>query len=113
MDCRYLGTPNLEVVDEVAAHLFRIAQEATQNSLRHAQASRVEFDLQREPDGLVLTVRDNGRGVAPDQEPGEGMGLKIMRYRASILGGRLTVGPDRGGGTLVRCIVPLRQSSGS
>jgi PAS domain S-box-containing protein len=113
VDCRYLGVQDLAVVDEVAAHLFRIAQEATQNSLRHAQATRIEFDLRREPGGLLLTVRDNGRGIEPDEEDGEGTGLKIMRFRASILGGCLSVGTDPQGGTLVRCIVPLGHSTGS
>jgi PAS domain S-box-containing protein len=107
VDCRYLGLPNLAVEDEVVAtHLFRIAQEAAQNALKHAHATRIEFDLRREPEGLLLTVHDDGRGIDPDVEHGDGMGLKIMRYRANILGGRLTVtsGPRRG--TLVRCTVP-------
>jgi PAS domain S-box-containing protein len=110
VDCRYLGLPHLAVEDEVVAmHLFRIAQEATQNALKHAQATRIVFDLRREPEGLSLTVRDDGRGMDPDVEHGDGMGLKIMRYRANILGGHLTIGADPYRGTLVRCVVPLRR----
>jgi PAS domain S-box-containing protein len=110
VDCRYLGLTDLAVEDEVAAHLFRIAQEAVQNALKHAQATLIELDLRREPEGLLLTVRDDGRGIDPDAEQGDSMGLKIMRYRANILGGRLTIGPDPNRGTLVRCVVPLRQA---
>ena len=109
VDCRYLGLPHLAVEGEVVAmHLFRIAQEAAQNALKHAQATRIEFDLRRAPEGLLLTVRDDGRGMDPDAEHGDGMGLKIMRYRANILGGRLAIGPDPHRGTIVRCVVPLR-----
>jgi PAS domain S-box-containing protein len=111
VDCRYLGLPHLAVEGEVVAmHLFRIAQEAAQNALKHAQATRIEFDLRRAPEGLLLTVRDDGRGMDPDAEHGDGMGLKIMRYRANILGGRLAIGPDPHRGTIVRCVVPLRHS---
>jgi PAS domain S-box-containing protein len=111
VDCRYLGLPRLEVEDEVAAmHLFRIAQEAAQNALKHAQATRIEFDLRREPEGLLLTVRDDGRGIDPDMKHGDAMGLKIMRYRANILGGHLAISSDPHRGTLVRCVVPLRRS---
>jgi PAS domain S-box-containing protein len=109
VDCRYLGLPHLEVEDEVVAmHLFRIAQEAAQNALKHAQATRIELDLRREPEGLLLTVRDDGRGMDPDGEHVDSMGLKIMRYRANILGGRLTIVSDPHHGTLVRCVAPLR-----
>ncbi|MGW8310505.1 MAG: sensor histidine kinase [Thiogranum sp.] len=108
VDCQYLGLADLAVEDEVAAHLFRIAQEAVQNALKHAQATRIELDLRRKPEGLLLTVRDDGRGIDPDVEQGDSMGLKIMRYRANILGGRLTIGPEPHRGTLVRCVVPLR-----
>jgi PAS domain S-box-containing protein len=112
VDCRYLGVPDLAVEDEIVAmHLFRIAQEAAQNALKHAQATRIEFDLRREPEGLLLTVRDDGRGMDPDVAHVDGMGLKIMRYRANILGGRLAIGSDPLGGTLVRCVVRLRDSS--
>jgi two-component system CheB/CheR fusion protein len=110
VECRYLGLTDVAVEDEVAAHLFRIAQEAVQNALKHAQATLIELDLRREPEGLLLTVRDDGLGIDPDAEQGGSMGLTIMRYRANILGGRLTIGPDPHRGTLVRCVVPLRHA---
>jgi PAS domain S-box-containing protein len=110
VECRYLGLTDVAVEDEVAAHLFRIAQEAVQNALKHAQATLIELDLRREPEGLLLTVRDDGLGIDPDAEQGGSMGLTIIRYRANILGGRLTIGPDPHRGTLVRCVVPLRHA---
>jgi PAS domain S-box-containing protein len=110
VDCRYLGLPHLAVDDEVlATHLFRIAQEATQNALKHAQATCIELDLCHRPEGLLLTVNDDGRGVDVHLEHGDGMGLKIMRYRANILGGCLSIGAGPQGGTLVSCVVPLRR----
>jgi two-component system CheB/CheR fusion protein len=111
VDCRYAGRPHLAVEDEaVATHLFRIAQEAAQNALKHAQATRIEFDLRHEPEGLLLTVRDDGRGMDPDVKRTDCTGLKIMHYRANILGGRLTIASDPHCGTLVRCVVPLHHS---
>lgn len=111
VDCRYLGLPDLVLEDEVVAmHLFRIAQEAAHNALKHAQATRIEIDLRRELEELLLTVRDDGRGIDPDVEHRDGIGLKIMRYRANILGGSLAIGLDPHHGTLVRCAVPLRRS---
>jgi PAS domain S-box-containing protein len=111
VNCRFLGLADLAVEDEVVAmHLFRIAQEAAQNALKHAQATHIEVDLRRVPEGLLLMVRDDGRGIDPGVEHGDKMGLKIMRYRANILGGRLTIDSAPHSGTLVCCVVELRRS---
>lgn len=109
VDCRYKGTRDLAVIEDlediVVIHLFRIAQEAVQNALKHAQATRIEVDLYRDSEALVLTVLDNGKGIDASIEDGDHMGLKIMHYRAGIIGGKLTICPQHG--TLVRCEVPL------
>jgi signal transduction histidine kinase len=87
----------------VDATAYRIAQEALTNVLRHAGAQRAEV-LLRYGDDLRLSVRDDGRGAAPD--PG-GMGLRGMRERAELLGGTLHAGPDRAGGFRVDAVLPL------
>lgn len=84
---------------ETAVHLFRIAQEAMANAIRHGQATRIDVTLGRRGGVHELVVTDNGRGFepeAPRQAPGSGLGL--MSYRATLLGGRLEVAsrPSRG-----------------
>jgi signal transduction histidine kinase len=97
-------------IDEAASvGLFRIAQEALTNVVRHAQASLVEIRLGAEGGELVLSVRDDGRGFDPDSRAGaETLGLAGMRERAALLGGALTIAAAPGGGTLIRAVVPLR-----
>lgn len=91
---------------EVSRQILRIAQEAVNNSLRHSQAHRVDIELQCGAEELRLLVRDDGVGPG---EPGEGhgMGTRIMRHRAEIMGGNLSVGHAPGGGTLVICKLPV------
>lgn len=108
VECHYEGKPAVPVEDRsVALHLYRIAQEAVNNAARHAEAEHIALHLDSEPEGLVLTVRDDGKGIDPNQENHSRLGLQIMRYRAGIIGGRLSIGPAEGGGTRVRCVVPL------
>ena len=91
---------------ELSSQLFRIAQEAVANALRHASARRIRIELARGAEGDRLLVRDDGVGFAPDGNR-DGMGLRIMRYRSELIGGSLSVGAAPGGGTLVTCTVPL------
>jgi signal transduction histidine kinase len=90
--------------------LFRIAQEATTNALRHSGASRVQIVLESTAVNVRLAIDDDGRGLEPDSSPDGGMGLHIMRYRAHVLGTELVVAARPGGGTRVECIV--RRESG-
>jgi signal transduction histidine kinase/ligand-binding sensor domain-containing protein len=84
-------------------HLFRIAQEALTNAVRHAQASRVSVSLAFTDHEVELTVHDDGRGLPP-QAPGRGLhfGLSGMRERARALGSRLEVESAPGRGTTIR-----------
>lgn len=91
---------------EVTSQLYRIAQEAVSNAVRHARAGRIRVELDRSDGDLRLLVRDDGVGMPPDAGL-EGMGLRIMRYRAELMGGSLSIGPAPGGGTLVTCTLPL------
>jgi signal transduction histidine kinase len=88
----------------VATQLYRIAQEATNNAVRHARAGMIRLDLAREYRVITLRITDDGIGMALD-DPHEGLGLQIMRYRAASVGGRLTIDSKPGQGTSVTCVV--------
>lgn len=107
------GSSEADAMARLPAHVetavFRIAQEALSNVVKHAQAQRAWLRISQEPDAVRLEVEDDGTGLPETlAEPPEHMGLFNMRERAALLGGRCTVGPGpRGTGTLVRAILPL------
>jgi PAS domain S-box-containing protein len=77
---------------EAAIQLYRIAQEASNNALKHGQASTIEIFLGHDDSGRIeLRVSDNGCGFPEDFQPGQGMGLRVMNYRASLIGGSLEI----------------------
>jgi signal transduction histidine kinase len=98
------GLPALRPALEAA--LYRVAQEALHNALRHSGAAKVRMGLSRSGRHVVLEVSDDGHGFAPDVQP-RGLGLASMRERASAVGGKLIIRSGRSG-TLVRMSVPLR-----
>jgi signal transduction histidine kinase len=111
-ECR---TPVKACPSEIGTHLFRIAQEAVNNALKHARASRLGIALAVEGERVSLTVRDNGRGLPARLPAKRGMGLRIMQYRAAMIGGTLEIGRDPAGGTSVCCslIAPHAAPAGS
>jgi signal transduction histidine kinase len=97
-----------QVTGIIAITVFRIFQEAMTNVLRHAQASQVWITLDRHADAIRLRVRDNGTGIAPARErSARSLGIKGMRERAALVGGKLVIGRLRPRGTLVAVRVPL------
>lgn len=100
---------------DLAALLYRIAQEAIVNVAKHAEASRVRVELSSAGDGFTLRVLDDGSGFSPDLDgppaPGH-LGVSTMVERAELAGGwaRITSGP--GEGTTVECWLPLDAASG-
>lgn len=87
----------------VAEQLYRIAQEATTNAVKHAHASRIVLALEVDEEGVVLAVTDNGIGFVPSQSRDVGMGLRIMAKRANMIGGALQIESRTGGGTKILC----------
>jgi signal transduction histidine kinase len=87
----------------VATHLYRIAQEAVSNAIKHGRAKRVEIHLKVDHDQLLLSVKDYGIGLPKVLPENRGMGLRIMQYRAAMVGGTVTVQRDLTGGTSVTC----------
>ncbi|HEX8914184.1 MAG TPA: PAS domain-containing sensor histidine kinase, partial [Humisphaera sp.] len=87
-----------------APHLYRIAQEAITNAIRHGRAQRLEVTLRESAGTLTLAVADDGVGL-PSDRVADGMGLRLMRYRAATIRGVLEVRRRPAGGTIVECAV--------
>jgi two-component system, LuxR family, sensor kinase FixL len=105
--CRFVCRRKVDIEDPTAAtHLFRIAQEAVNNAVRHSGARSINIALDHDGHTVQLKIRDNGVGTDPSH-PGDGMGLNLMRYRARMMGGSVLLEPTAGGGTTVVCSVPV------
>ena len=102
-----------EVPEDVGLTVYRIVQEALTNVLKHAGPAAVTVELalthEQGADQLGVTVTDDGRGASAALEapPGAGRGTAGMRERVAVLGGRLSVGPQPGGGFRVHATIPL------
>ena len=92
---------------EVAGHLYRIAQEAVNNALKHASPSEIRIGLERRNGALLLEVDDDGEGFDESALPGHGIGFRVMRYRARLISGTITFGSAPAGGARVSCTVPF------
>jgi signal transduction histidine kinase len=108
VDCHLNFEEPLRVSETAAAHVYRIVQEALTNVVRHSGATEVSISLDTGIGELHLRVADNGRGftATPPDRP-EGLGLKIMRYRAQMLGGDLVIELAGNGGASVHLSCPL------
>ena len=96
---------------ELANHLYRIAQEAVRNAVRHGQARSIRLHLHVARAKVRLTITDDGKGMPPQAESAPGMGLKIMRYRARILGGEVSFERSTPTGTRIVCECPIELSA--
>jgi signal transduction histidine kinase len=89
----------------IAGHLYRIAQEAVNNAVKHSRAAEIVIELSREGSTVRLRISDNGRGLSRVRS--RGLGLKLMRYRASVIGGRLEFASRKDHGFSIECTVPV------
>jgi len=96
----------LAMDEATASHLYRIAQEAINNAVKHGGARAVTVSLRADEANVRLSVSDDGRGLPADAADRQGMGLKIMDYRARMISGVVNITMRRGGGTRVQCICP-------
>ncbi|EAQ80270.1 sensor histidine kinase [Blastopirellula marina] len=111
MDCRFAWDQRGETSDiDVATQLFRIAQEAITNCVKHSGSDRIEISLAQQDEGLLLLIRDNGRGVGDSHSRAPGSGLAIMQNRAQNIGAQLSLQSDANGATL-HCFWRPAQSS--
>jgi len=93
-----------------ATHMYRIAQEAVSNAVRHGEASRIKISLAAGTEQIRLRIQDDGTGFSRETSNGEGMGVRIMNYRARIIGGTLDISSNLGDGTTVTCTLPRTAS---
>ncbi len=107
VSCRFkCGRPVLLAENIVATHLYRIAQEAVTNALKHGRSKRIDIVLSATPEQTMLEVRDDGVGFEKGVPPHKGLGLRTMTHRAGKIGGTLLIRKGDGGGTEVVCSVP-------
>lgn len=106
--CR-VDCPEPVLVDDsaVAGHLYRIAQEAVNNAMKHSRAREVVIRLERRKGALEVSVADNGRGMT--KATGAGMGLQVMKHRATVIGAELRVETKPGKGVTITCTLPMRK----
>jgi len=99
-------SPVLVHNDAIATHLYRIAQEAVHNAIRHGKPKRIGINLS-ERNGLVcLRIEDDGIGLPEAGPERPGLGIRIMEHRAAMIGGSFGIEPAPTGGTIVTCSFP-------
>ena len=108
--CRFDCPEVVKFNDHAAAtHLFRIAQEAVSNAIKHGKAKNIFIQLREDPGQLHLRVSDDGRGFPEKFSGGAGMGLRIMQTRIGMVGGTLTIERQPAGGTSVILGAPKKR----
>jgi signal transduction histidine kinase len=109
--CQFICEENVLIRDNAkATHLYRIAQEAISNAIKHGGAKNIQISLSDGEHRGHLVITDDGAGMtetAPAPLRGRGMGLRTMSYRAAIVGAILTIEPGRPRGTRVECNFPV------
>jgi signal transduction histidine kinase len=104
IECIFEADNHIRVPDAiVATQLYKIAQEAVRNALKHSGARRVDIQLSRHGDGLALSVTDDGSGLPAQLPEPEGLGLRLMAHGAAMIGGRFRAARNPAGGTTVSC----------
>lgn len=107
IDCRVQADRAFDIRNpEQTLHLYRIAREAVVNAVKHARCTHIAITLEHVGGDLALTIIDDGQQTVPGVVPEPGLGLRIMRYRAGLLGGTLQITGTEEGGMRVICRVP-------
>ena len=102
--CTFVCDDTVLVEDQTAAtHMFRMAQEAVNNAMKHGQATKVRITLEEVDGAVTLSIRDNGIGIPRDLPVSKGMGMQIMNHRAAAIGAMLSVRRAGSRGTVVAC----------
>ena len=107
--CAFSGEESVRVADSNAAtQLYRIAQEAVMNAIKHADPKSIHIALQRWGSDVTLKVEDDGIGLPSRLPEPQGLGLRLMSHGAALLGAEFNVSSNPGGGTTVTCKVPMQ-----
>jgi signal transduction histidine kinase len=102
LNCRFIGDETITIPDQtISSHLFRLTQEAVNNSIKHGKARHITVDLQKSGDRVLLAIRDDGVGLPAEGLKTKGLGLRIMSYRAQKIGGTFDFQPGESGGAVV------------
>jgi signal transduction histidine kinase len=108
ISCRFERSGPLPALDSsIASQLYKIAQEAVTNAIKHAKAKSVGIGLANGSGAIVLTVHNDGLPFPSLKSSSTGMGLRIMNYRANLIGATLEINGSDPRGTRVVCSVPL------
>ena len=109
VNCTLKAPTFTRVYDNAAAvHLYRITQEAVNNAIKHGRAKNVTVSLNTQNNQVMIIIHDDGVGLPKSGPRASGMGLRVMNYRAAMIGATVSVEPAPEGGTLVRCVMPNR-----
>lgn len=102
--CEFKCDPDIRIADnDVAVHLYRIAQEATTNAIKHGKATEILISFKVTTSGVVLRIQDNGCGLPKNGPRNTGMGVRVIQHRARMIGGTASTKPRAGGGVVVSC----------
>jgi signal transduction histidine kinase len=104
IECRFVPSGVIPSCDTtVALHLYRIAQEAINNAVKHSGARQIIVTLDFSKENKVLRIEDDGCGFDPEVKHGPSSGLQLMPYRAAMIGGTLSITSQPSAGTKVEC----------
>jgi len=109
IDCSFAFQENIEIGNSMRAlHLYRIAQEAISNAVKHGNAHSVEVKMKESNGHIVMSIKDDGIGFGESSQPNKekGMGIHIMKYRANMMSGRLDILETEDDMTKVICKIP-------
>ncbi len=110
--CRFKSEGPIPTLEKnTIMQLYKITQEAVTNAVKHGKSKQVEIHLAGNVAGLVLTIRNNGIPFPSMISQSKGMGLRIMNYRANVIGGSLEVKPGQPKGAVVTCSVPAQANA--
>ena len=108
--CQYVTDGLIDVWErDTKMHLYRIVQEATNNALKHAEATEIIISMHLKGNSISIQVTDNGKGFAPSIRTGKSLGLNSMAYRARTIKGGFEIKSEKDSGTIVRCTLQENQ----
>ena len=105
VSCELHCDPEIKIADNaVAVHLYRIAQEAATNAIKHGNAKNVLLSLAGNSSRVILKIKDDGVGFPPNPK-NKGMGLRVMHHRARMIGATISIRQPKEGGITVTCSI--------
>jgi two-component system, LuxR family, sensor kinase FixL len=111
VSCELQCESGIQITDNaVAVHLYRIAQEAATNAIKHGRAKSILLSLTSTHSHVILKIKDDGAGFPPEASKTKGMGLRVMHHRAQMIGATVSLRKPKGAGVTVTCSLPRRRN---